>query len=360
MKILKLTLAVACFLFSAFNLHAQLLKVAVAGLTHDHVNGLFNLYKKGEVIIMGISEADAQLVEKYKKKFQLPDSIFFKTLPQVLQHGKPDVVLAYNATAEHLQVVEICAPKGLSVMVEKPLATTVKDAERMIALAAKHKIQVLTNYETTWYSSNEQIYEAAHQQKALGDIRKMIVHSGHEGPKAIGCSKEFLSWLTDPVMNGGGAIMDFGCYGANLMTWMMKGKMPVSVTAITKRIQPAAYPKVDDEATILVEYPEATGIIEASWNWPYGIKDFEVFGTTAYIHALDNHRLVKRDRSKNSYDPVAEKPPVYQHNLIYLAKVLRGEINPANDLSSMENNLIVVKILEAAGRSAKEGKRITF
>jgi predicted dehydrogenase len=144
------------------------------------------------------------------------------------------------------------------------------------------------------------------------------------------------------------------------MTWLMKGKMPVSVTAITKRIQPTAYPKVDDEATILVEYADATGIIEASCYWPFGIIDFEVFGTTAYILALVNHRLVRKDRGKNTYDAVTEKPPVYQHNLIYLAKVLRGEVNPANDLSSMENNLVVVKILEAAGRSAKEGRRIAF
>ena len=351
--------AIAILLSSSVCSAQGLLKVAVAGLTHDHVNGLFSQYKRGEVIIMGIAEADEQLIQKYKKKFQLPDSIlFYKSLSDLLKHGKPDVVLAYNATSEHLNTVELCAPKGISVMVEKPLATTLKDAERMAALAAQHRIMVLTNYETTWYPTNQQIYETAFEQKAIGDIRKMIVHSGHQGPKAIGCSQEFLSWLTDPVKNGGGAVMDFGCYGANLMTWMMNGKMPISVTAILKHIQPAAYPKVDDEATILLEYPDATGIIEASWNWPFGIKDFELFGTTGYLHATDGKTLIKRD--KNTYDSATVKPAIYKDNLVYLARVLRGEVQPANDLSSMENNLIVVKILEAATRSAKEGKRITL
>ncbi|MEO6719425.1 MAG: Gfo/Idh/MocA family oxidoreductase [Ferruginibacter sp.] len=353
----KLVLA-AVLALSAMISNGQILKVAVAGLTHDHVNGLLGQYKRGEVLIVGIAETDQQLIDRHKKKSELPDSIFFKSLTDLLKHVKPDVVLAYNATSEHLGVVEICAPMGLSVMVEKPLATKVKDAERIAALAAQHHVQVLTNYETTWYSSNQQVYETAHEQHAIGDLRKMIVHSGHQGPKAIGCSKEFLSWLTDPVMNGGGAVMDFGCYGANLMTWMMNGKMPIAVTAITKHIQPAAYPKVDDEATILLEYPEATGIIEASWNWPFGIKDFELFGTTGYLHATDGKTLIKRD--KNTYDTAVVKPAIYKDNLTYLAKVLTGEIKPANDLSSLENNLVVVKILEAATKSAKEGKRIVL
>ena len=334
----------------------QLLRVGIAGLSHDHVNGIMQQYKRGEVIIAGIAEGDEQLAERYKQKFQLPDSLFFKSLTDLLNHKKPDVVLAYNPISEHLNVVEICAPKGVSVMVEKPLATTVKQAERMVALAAQYHIQVLTNYETTWYGSNQQMYEITHEQNAIGDIRKMIVHTGHQGPKKIGCSQDFLNWLTDPVKNGGGALTDFGCYGANLMTWMMNGKKPISVTAITKHIQPALYPKVDDEATILLEYPEATGIIEASWNWPFGIKDMEVFGTTGYLHALDNNKLLKRE--KNSYDTVPPKPPTYQNNLPYLTKVLNGEIHPANDLSSLENNVIVVKILEAARKSAQEGKRI--
>ena len=174
--------------------------------------------------------------------------------------------------------------------------------------------------------------------------------------KEIGCSKEFLAWLTDPEKNGGGALTDFGCYGANLMTWLMDGKVPIAVTAITRHIKPDLYPKVDDEATILLEYANATGIIEASWNWPFGIKDLEVFGLTGYLHALNSNTL--QERKKDSYDNVMIKPPVFQNNLTYLAAVLRGAIQPGDDLSSLNNNLVVVKILDAANRSAKEGKRI--
>jgi predicted dehydrogenase len=348
-----LTVLLLCLSIIGFE---QSLRVGIAGLSHDHVLGIMSQFKNGKVIIAGIAEADGQLVEKYKKKFQLPDSLFYPSVSTMLAHIKPDVVLAYNPISEHLSVVEACAPKSISVMVEKPLATTVLQASRIASLAKQYHIQVWTNYETTWYPSNQQVYEMIHQEQAIGEIRKMIVHSGHQGPKEIGCSPDFLNWLTDPVKNGGGAVMDFGCYGANLMTWLMDGKAPISVSAITKHIKPDIYPKVDDDATIVLEYASATGIIEASWNWPFGIKDLEVFGQKSYLHALNGNMLEKRDTSR--YYQVPLKMPMYTDNLSYLAAALKGEIHEEHDLSSLENNLIVVRILEAARLSAKEGKKI--
>jgi predicted dehydrogenase len=334
----------------------QVLHVGIAGLSHDHVLGIMDQYKKGKVIIAGIAEADEQLVQRYKKRFQLPDSIFYESVSSMLMHIHPDAVLAFNPIAEHLAVVEACASKGISVMVEKPLATTVIQAQRIETLTKQFHIHVWTNYETTWYPSNHRAYEMIYQEQSLGEIRKMIVHSGHQGPKEIGCSPDFLRWLTDPEKNGGGAVMDFGCYGANLMTWLMKGTAPVSVFAITRHIKPAVYPNVDDDATILLEYPGATGIIEASWNWPFGIKDLEIFGQKSYLHALNANQLVKRDTIV--YNDVPLKPIVYPDNLSYLSAALKGEVSEVNDLSSLSNNLIVVRILEAARQSAREGKRI--
>jgi predicted dehydrogenase len=350
-------LAVIILIQMAASGYAQkTLRVGIAGMVHDHVRGILNQYKKGEVIIAGIAEADEQLVLKYKKDYQLPDSIFFKNLESLLVHVKPDVVLAYTSISDHIKVVEICAPKGFSVMVEKPLATTVKDAERMDVLSKQYHIQVLTNYETTWYNSNQQIFSMVNSQHSIGELRKMIVHDGHQGPVEIGCSPDFLNWLTDPIKNGGGAVMDFGCYGANLMVWLMNGKPPIAVSAVTHHLKPAIYPKVEDDATILLEYPDATGIIEASWDWPFGIKDLEVFGTKGYLHALNGNEIQERD--KDVYENIQVKQAHYTNNIQYLADVLSGKLNPDHDLSSLENNLIVVRILNAALESAKEGRKI--
>ncbi|WP_426328621.1 Gfo/Idh/MocA family protein [Pedobacter sp. R-06] len=336
------------------------LNVAVAGLNHDHIYLIMNSYQKGEVNIIGIAESNPELIQRFKQRYKLADSLFFHDLPALLQKRKPDAVLAYNAISDHLAVVEAAAPLGIAVMVEKPLATTVKDAEKMVQLAKKHNIHLLTNYETTWYPSNQEAYLNIKEQNLIGEVRKMIVHDGHQGPKEIGVSKEFLSWLTDPAKNGAGALVDFGCYGANLMTWLMNGRAPISVSAITHQIKPAIYPKVDDDATILLEYPDATGIIEASWNWPFSIKDLEVFGKTGYIQAVNDRQLRLKENGKADYKVYQAKAlaPAYAGSLGYLAAVLRKEIVPENDLSSLENNLIVVKILEAAKMSAKSGKKV--
>jgi predicted dehydrogenase len=346
---------IIALLFSMNATGQKILHVGVAGLTHDHVHNIMHQFRRGEVIIAGIAESDPQLIARYKKTYQLPDSLFYNDLASLIAHTHPDAVLAYNAISQHLGVVETCAPKGISVMVEKPLATTVKDAERIAALAARYHIHVLVNYETTWYDTNQQLFEMV-KANDIGTPRKMVVHDGHEGPKEIGCSPDFLQWLTDPVKNGGGAIRDFGCYGANLMTWLMHGKAPIAVTAVTRHLKPSVYPKVDDDATILLEYPDATGIIEASWNWPFSIKDWEVFGTTGYLHALNNKQLIKR--IKNTTDSVTVHPAAWRDNIPYLSAVLSGSIDPGDDLSSLANNLIVVRILEAASQSAKEGRRI--
>jgi predicted dehydrogenase len=350
-----------CLLLYTADGYAQPLKVGVAGLNHDHAYGLMQQYKKGEVIIAGIAEADEQLVNRYKTRYQLPDSIFYKTVADMLAHIHPDAVLAYNAIADHIAVVEACAPKGISVMVEKPLATTVQQAQRMATLASQYHIELLTNFETTWYNTNQQAYTMVKEENVVGAVRKMAVHMGHQGPKEIGCSADFLKWLTDPVKNGGGAVMDFGCYGANLMTWLMDGNKPVSVSALTRHLKPAVYPNVDDDATILLEYANgATGIIEASWSWPFGIKDWEIFGEKSYLHALNGNVMQRRDRDSAVYYNVTVKPAVYTSNLVYLADVLRGKIKPVNDLCSLSNNLIVVQILEAARLSAKEGRKIVL
>lgn len=356
--VVKLALLLIVAVMISPVLEAQVLNVGVVGLSHDHAHGLMNQFKKGEVNILGIVEGDAQLIDRYKKRYQLPDGIFFKTIPEMLERTKLSAVLAYNPIVEHVSVVEACAPKGISIMVEKPLATTVKDAERIAALSKQYNVHVLTNYETTWYPSNQQVNVMVNEQHAIGAIRKMVVHDGHQGPKEIGCSAEFLSWLTDPIKNGGGALTDFGCYGANLMTWLMKGKAPLAVTAVTKQIKPSIYPKVDDDATILLEYDDATGIVEASWNWPFGIKDLEVFGVTGYLHAQNVNTI--RQRKTDAYEMVEVKQPQYVSNLVYLSDVLSGKVKPENDPSSLSNNLIVVKILEAARKSAAEGRRIVI
>jgi predicted dehydrogenase len=243
-------------------------------------------------------------------------------------------------------------------MMEKPLAVNMEQARAIQRAAAGRGIQVIVNYETTWYPSHGAIWGLIKEQGAAGEIRKMVAMDGHEGPKEIGVGPEFLGWLTDPVKNGAGALFDFGCYGANLMTWMMDNQRPLKVTALTQTIKPAIYPRVDDQATVLLEYPKAQGIIQASWNWPFSRKDFEVYGARGYAIATGGDALrVRLAGGQEEARTLGALPEDERDSISYLRAVVRGQRKPAG-LSSLENNMIGVEILEAARESARSGRTV--
>ena len=233
----------------------------------------------------------------------------------------------------------------------------------MKALADHHRIVLMVNYETTWYPTLYRAVETV-RADAIGPLRKVVVRDGHRGPGKInGVDPEFLEWLNDPVQNGAGALMDFGCYGANLMTYLMNGARPTSVTAVTQQLQPADYPRVDDEATIVVAYPTAQAIIQASWNWPIGRKDLEIYGTRGYV--MTDNRSVMRTRVSESAaetrDSLPERvgpgdDPFSWFKSLVERKVVPGEYDP----SSLANNMIVMEILDAARKSAREGRTIAL
>lgn len=358
MKKIIAVLVLVIFCSSAFA--QKKLRLGVAGLTHGHVVWILERADDGDLDLVGIAEPDKALAEKYFAKYKLPMSLWFPSVAEMLDKTKPEAVTTFTSTFDHLAVIKECAKRKVHVMVEKPLAVSVDHAKQIQELARANNIQVITNYETTWYGTNANI-TSAREQNLIGPIRKIVVHDGHEGPKEINVPTEFFDWLTDPVKNGGGALMDFGCYGANLMTWLMDGKRPLSVTAVTQQIKPNIYPKVDDEATIIVEYADAQGIIQASWNWPFGRKDIEVYGKTGYIIADRSQSRMKLGSKKP--EEIIVGPPLEApcHDpFSYLASVAHGEKNPCftSYLSSLENNVIVVEILEAAKKSANEGKKI--
>ncbi len=340
------------------------MRVVVARLTHGHVSWLLGRPERGDVQLVGIYEPESMLVERYAKEFRFSQDLVHQELAKLLDLVKPEAVLAFSSIAEHLSIVEAAARRGIHVMVEKPLAFRVKDARKIEALATRHGIHVLTNYETTWYPSGYTAFQLVHGDQAIGPIRKVIVRDGHFGPREVGVGAEFLAWLTDPAQNGGGALIDFGCYGPNLVTWLMEGASPLSVTAVTQQLKrDPVYANVDDEATLILTYPEAQAIIQGSWNWPDHRKDLEIFGTQGYVFTPDakNIRMRLRGQERDRKIPLKRLPTSLVDGFAYLAAVVRGTEKVADiDRSSLSNNLIVTRILEAAERSARTRRTISL
>ena len=334
------------------------LRVGIVGLVHGHVQGFFeHSLHNPQIEIVGIAESDKALSSKYATQYGFSQSLLFPDLEEMLQRTHPQAVLVYTNTYDHRRVVETCARHGVHVMMEKPLAVSFADAQAIEKAAHAGKIKVLVNYETTWYRSNRAAYDLVHDN-SLGEIRKVVVHDGHSGPKEIGVGPEFLSWLTDPKLNGAGALFDFGCYGADLMTWLMDGQRPLTVTAVTQQIKPAIYPRVDDEATIILTYPKAQAIVQASWNWPFDRKDMEIYGQTGYAVTVKHDDIrVRRAGEQEEQMPAKSLHSPYDNSISLLKAVVMDGMSP-DGLSSLETNVTVTEILDAARRSAASGKTI--
>jgi predicted dehydrogenase len=334
-------------------------RVAMAGLAHGHADGFFTRTKdRRDIQIVGIAEPDRKIFDSYAAKFALDPNLYHADLDELLTATRPQAVLIYTNTYDHRRAVEICAKHSVPVMMEKPLAVSNEDARAIERAARTAKIAVLVNYETTWYRSNHAAYDLVHQN-AIGEIRKVVVHDGHQGPAKINVQPEFLAWLNDPKLGGDGALFDFGCYGADLMTWLMDGRAPDTVTGVTQHFQPNVYPRVDDEATIILTYPKAQAILQASWNWPFDRKDMEVYGETGYAITVKRDDLRLRLPKKEAEELVPSKPvpAPLDDSISYLRAVVLEGLKPEGP-SSLETNLIVTEILDAAHQSAISGKTI--
>ncbi len=366
----KITVLFLCLFVTNYSIMAQNekpartpLRVGIIGLVHTHVHWILGREKLGDIEIVGIAEPNRKLAEAYSKQHGYSMNIVYNSMEEMIEKTKPDAVFAYNTIYDHLKTVEYCAPKGIHVMVEKPLAVNIEHAEKMLSLAERYKIHLLTNYETTWYGSNKEAWQIVNDTNEIGPIRKIVFHTGHQGPIEIGCNPEFLEWLTDPTLNGAGALTDFGCYGANITTWLMKGEHPLTVSCITQQIKPELYPKVEDEATIVLTYSKSQVIIQASWNWPYSRKDMEVYGKDGYVFCLDKENMLLMKKGQKQKDVL--KAPALQEGsqdpFMYFANLVNGNIKMGQyDLSAPANNKIVMQILDAAKYSAKTGKTVIW
>jgi predicted dehydrogenase len=335
--------------------------VAILGLAHDQAGGFINeLRSRTDATLVGVVETNQELIAQYQRRFNLDRGLIFADFETMQRKTHPRAAAVFCPTKDHRAVVVECAAAGIDVMLEKPLAINLAEANGIAAAAKTAGIEVIVDYETTWFRGIQSAYEIVHNRRAIGMVRKVLVRDGHRGPKEIGCSPEFLKWLTDPAQSGGGALIDFGCYGADLLTWLMDGQRPTSVMAATQQMKPAIYTNVEDEATIVLEYPSMHAIIEASWNWPYEMRDLEIFGSDGYllVPQPDVVRMRKGGAPESQIQLLV--PPEGQgasDDLSYFLAVTRRQIRPAG-MASLDLNLTVMEIMDAARESARTGRRI--
>lgn len=347
-------------LYAQVNAPDRKTKLAIVGLDHDHVWGLLkDLTEEPNAELVAIADGHPELVDRAKTK--VPASVkFYSDFVKMLDEMKPDGVIVTTENDRHLEILRECAKRHINYSTEKPMATTAADAREMERLANQAGIKVMVNYWNVWVAPTHELYHRV-KDNQVGPLEKIIVQYGHQGPKEIGVSKYFADWLYDPVKNGGGAIMDFGCYGAEWAVWL-KGR-PSRVSAVTQKLKVAQHNPVDDDATVILDYPDGQAIIEASWDWPYSMGQVEVFGPKGSLLATRNDLFLRSPTDNVAKvglqgERVALDPPprVTSNPISYFVDCIRNN-KPIEDPLSMKLNVQVIEILDAARESARTGKQ---
>ena len=336
------------------------IRIAIVGLDHDHVWGLLkDIANEPQANLVAIAEANPALVKKAKSQLAAGVS-FYSDYGPMLDEAKPEAVFVTTENDRHLAILRECAKRHIHFSTEKPMATNAADAREMERLADRAGIKLMVNYWNAWVAPSYELFQRV-KSGEIGPVQRIIVQYGHQGPKEIGISKEFGDWLYDPAKNGGGAIMDFGCYGAEWALWL-KGR-PSRVYATTRKLKTDQHNQVDDDATIVLDYPDATVSIEPSWDWPYGMDRVYVFGTKGSFLArrdalfvrgrsvdpsgsVDGGRMVLEPLSHETSNPIS-----------YFIDRIRGN-KPIEDPLSARLNVQVMEILDAARDSARTGRAV--
>jgi predicted dehydrogenase len=329
-------------------------KMAVIGLVHAHVWGhLADMLKSKDVTLVGVAEPNKDLLAEAKKA-GVPDELLVTDYKKMIDEKKPDLVWSFVENNRHLEIVAFLAPKKINVIFEKPLASTYKDSLTIQQLATKHGIQVMCNYQMAWWPANYTA-KAVADSGVLGQVYRLHGVVGHGGPSSEGIrNKVFFDWLTDPVQNGAGALMDFGCYNALWSLWYL-GR-PESVYAHVNHLRPLVFPKVEDNADLVLNYPNGVGMFEGSWDLPRSYQDLEVFGLKGSVYMQNRSVEEQHGREKK---PVEIKPlaPEDSEPVAYMVSRMRSG-KPIEGMTALAINVQVVEIIEAAKESVRTGKAV--
>lgn len=328
-------------------------KIAVVGLVHSHVWGHIGKMVSGKPArLVGVAETIPELVKEAQKR-GVSEDLIFTDYRKMLDQTKPDIVWAFVENNRHLEVAQECAARRIHVMFEKPLAATLKEAQAIQRLAQKTGIKVMTNYQMAWWPTQYAARQKA-ASGALGEIWRIRGIVGHGGLNPVGVNKYFADWLFDPVKNGGGALMDFGCYNALWALWYL-GR-PETVFATALRLRPLEYPKVEDHATMILTYKNAQGVFEGSWDLPRSFQDLEVFGRKGSIYVTRDNVQMQIGRESVTVE-LPGLPAERAEPIAYMVHCIRNN-QPVEGLTALDINVEVVEIIEAFKQSIATGRAV--
>ena len=340
-------------------------KVALLGsgfIADIHIESYQRFVPEAEVV--GVWSRSPERAAAFAKKHHIPK--YYPTLEQAITESGCEVVDVCVPNFLHHRAVLAAANAGKHVIIEKPLAMTLEEADEMIAVCKAKNRKLMYAEELCFAPKYERVRKLVNEN-AIGKIYQMRQCEKHSGPHT--------DWFYDINQSGGGALMDMGCHGIAWFRWMLGGKPKVKnvYAHMQNGLIHGKRTRAEENSICTIEFEDgAIGVAENSWAKHGGMDDrVEVYGTNGVIYAdlfMGNSALTY---SEKGYGYAMEKAGStqgwtftifeeafnqgYPQELRHFIECVREDKQP---VVTAEDGRAVLEIMYAAYQSARTGQKV--
>ncbi len=351
-------------------------RIAGINFDHFHMGDLLRMareHPKAEIV--GISDELPERMQEAARKLKIPRERVFADYRECLEKAKPEVILLCPAASKHGEWVKRVAPFGAHIMVEKPFAGSLKEADAMVKAMPKDRT-LMINWPLQWVASHRKAFELISTGR-IGEVLNVWHFGGNRGPLWHGADKDVKtaeqvakekpnSWFYKKA-HGGGSLLDYLGYGTTLCTWYQGGRRPLEVTAVADQSEGL---EVDEHSIVVARYAHGLSRFETRWGTftdPWTIQPqpkcgFVIAGTDGTISSYDydNYVTVQTRQRPKPHQIAAPNPKApHQNPVQYLlhcleqGQALEGPVSiPISRLGQ--------EIVDAAVKSARLRRTVAF
>ncbi len=351
------------------------MKIVGINFDHFHMGDLLRYtFDHPTAEILGISDEQPERMQAAASNFGIPANRVYTDYQRCLEETKPDIVILCPATAQHAEWVEKVAPYNVHILMEKPFAATLAEADRMIAAMQPTGKTLVINWPLVWVRSH-QTAKRVIDEGLIGNVIEVRHYGGNRGPlyhladkievtEAEVQAKKPHSWFYKKS-HGGGSLLDYLGYGTTLGTWFHNSKAPIEVTTV---INETPGIEVDEHSLTVARYDVGLSKMETRWGtftdpWTTQTQPkcgFEIIGTDGTISSYDYEKFIRvqtRQQPVAHEIPADELRPPYQNPVQYLIHCLAtGE--PITGPLSLATSRIGQQIVDSAVLSANEKRTV--
>ncbi len=300
----------------------KILRVGFVGLTHDHVWSELPHWKAlPNISVAGVTENNSSLVDRFHTFF--PGVPVFKDPISLFNSATIDAIQVMSSNLRSVEIGADALERGIHVLLEKPMASNLEGADKLLRAKSGSRAKLMINW-PSWWRPNMKAAEEILKSGELGDIFYARMRMAHRGPQELGCSPEFCEWLYSETENGGGAYMDYCCYGAASFCYLF-GK-PERVEGWRGRLLKKNLP-VDDNGLLTLYYKDKVCVAEGSWTQGPSHQGASFYGTSGVMELDKEHLWVtgaEGVRTQREFPPHHNNGPKHFVESILCNKEIEG------------------------------------